>query len=108
VVNTAGGPALLAHPAAPEAWNRLREWRAGRAKERSVPPYVVFDDRTLRMVAAQLPSSEAELLGVSGIGPAKLETYGSDLLAISEDAAVRWSDEIVTAASRRRGGATRT
>ena len=51
-----------------------------------MPPYIVFDDRTLRLVAAHLPMTEAALLAISGIGPVKVEAYGSDLLSITEAA----------------------
>ena len=85
VVTAGGGPALLAHPSAEEAWARLREWRTGRARTQGVPPYVVFDDRTLRTVAALLPVTEAGLLAISGIGPVKLETYGTEIMAITEE-----------------------
>lgn len=50
-----------------------------------MPPYVVFDDRTLRTVAALLPVTEAGLLAISGIGPVKLETYGTEIMAITEE-----------------------
>ena len=85
VVTAGGAPALLAHPASEEAWTRLREWRTVRARSQGVPPYVVFDDRTLRTVAALLPVTEAALLAISGIGPVKLESYGTDVMAITEE-----------------------
>jgi len=44
----------------------------------------VFDDKTLRLVAAVLPTNEAGLLAINGIGPAKLESYGDELIAIAE------------------------
>ncbi len=79
-----GQPAMLAHPRVEAAWEALREWRAKQAKTLGKPAYVVFDDKTLRLVAALLPTSEAGLLAVSGIGPVKLEAYGDDLIAIAE------------------------
>ena len=84
VVAHAGKPALLAHPAAEQAWDQLRSWRRARSEEQGVPPYVVFDDKTLKLVAALLPVTEPGLLAISGIGPVKIESYGSDLLAIAE------------------------
>ncbi len=76
---------VLAHPGAEAAFAALREWRATRARAMQVPAYVVFDDATLRAVAVSLPTTEAALLAVRGIGPAKLEAYGSDLLALAEE-----------------------
>ena len=59
----------------------LRTWRRERAKEQSVPPYVIFHDSTLREVAARKPSSLRELSVIEGIGDTKLERHGESLLA---------------------------
>jgi len=59
----------------------LRAWRLERAKADGVPAYVVFHDSTLVAIAELRPSSRADLAGVPGIGPAKLERYGDDVLA---------------------------
>ncbi|MBA3843088.1 MAG: ATP-dependent DNA helicase UvrD2 [Actinobacteria bacterium] len=60
---------------------RLRAWRLERAREDGVPPYVVFHDSVLHQIAEVQPSSIGELAQISGIGPAKLERYGDELLA---------------------------
>ena len=59
----------------------LREWRLARARADAVPAYVVFTDRTLAELAARTPRTLAELAAVPGIGPAKLERYGAELLS---------------------------
>ncbi len=60
----------------------LREWRRAQAQERSVPAYVVFHDATLHEIAARRPV-DAEALGqIKGLGEAKLERYGAELLDI--------------------------
>jgi DNA helicase-2/ATP-dependent DNA helicase PcrA len=59
----------------------LREWRLARARAEEVPAYVVFNDRTLAELVAREPRTLAELAAVPGIGPAKLERYGPELLA---------------------------
>jgi DNA helicase-2/ATP-dependent DNA helicase PcrA len=59
----------------------LKEWRLARARADEVPAFVVFDDRTLAELVARAPRTLGELLAVPGIGPAKLERYGADLLA---------------------------
>ncbi|MGJ7442735.1 DNA helicase RecQ [Aquipuribacter sp. MA13-6] len=61
-------------------FERLRAWRAAAAKERGVPAYVIFHDATLRQVALERPTSLDGLGGVSGVGQAKLATYGEQLL----------------------------
>jgi superfamily II DNA helicase RecQ len=84
-VRHAGRPGLLAHPNSEEAWERLRVWRGEKARTLSLPAFVIFDDATLRQVAARLPVSEPALLAVKGIGPAKLDSYGSELIAMTEE-----------------------
>ncbi|MEN3342785.1 MAG: ATP-dependent helicase UvrD/PcrA [Actinomycetota bacterium] len=59
----------------------LKEWRLARAREEGVPAYVVFNDRTLGELLRMAPRTRAELAAVPGIGPAKLERYGHELLA---------------------------
>jgi ATP-dependent DNA helicase RecQ len=63
-------------------FERLRSWRSDRARADAVPAYVVFPDATLRELAAVQPRSLAELAGIKGVGPAKLERYGDDVLAL--------------------------
>lgn len=64
----------------PDLAGRLRDWRRDQARQQGVPAYVVFNDRTLEALAALRPSTTEALLGVPGIGPAKLEAYGEELL----------------------------
>jgi ATP-dependent DNA helicase RecQ len=45
-----------------------------------VPAYVIFHDATLRQIAAQSPSSLAELATVNGVGETKLARYGQPIL----------------------------
>jgi DNA helicase-2/ATP-dependent DNA helicase PcrA len=59
----------------------LKEWRLARARAEEVPAYVVFNDRTLAELVARSPTTLAELAAVPGIGPAKLERFGAELLA---------------------------
>jgi ATP-dependent DNA helicase RecQ len=67
---------------AAEAFQALKIWRLEQARQQGVPPYVVFHDRTLMEIARRRPASEAELAEVSGVGQAKLDRYGTDLLAL--------------------------
>ncbi len=60
----------------------LRAWRSRRAREDGVPAFVVLHDTTLHELAARRPASSAELAGVKGLGPAKLERYGPELLEV--------------------------
>jgi ATP-dependent DNA helicase RecQ len=65
-----------------DLFEQLRAWRADQAKEQGVPAYVVFGDATLRALATERPQTETALSGISGIGAAKLERYGEDVLGI--------------------------
>ncbi len=65
----------------------LKEWRLARAHADAVPAYVVFNDRTLAELVARTPRTLTELAAVPGIGPAKLERYGAELLAQLADVA---------------------
>ncbi|OFN34497.1 ATP-dependent DNA helicase [Corynebacterium sp. HMSC072A04] len=65
-----------------DVFNALRAWRASVAKDSQVPAYVVFSDATLQAISEALPTNEAELLDISGVGPSKLERYGAEVLQI--------------------------
>jgi ATP-dependent DNA helicase UvrD/PcrA len=65
----------------------LKEWRLARARSEEVPAYVVFNDRTLAELIRLAPRTIAELAEVPGIGPAKLDRYGAELLAALADVA---------------------
>ena len=60
----------------------LRAWRAERAKALSQPAFCVFTDATLIAIAEQRPGSVAELVAIPGIGTAKLERFGDEVLAL--------------------------
>jgi ATP-dependent DNA helicase RecQ len=79
----AGRPAAVELP--PEAqpvFERLRAWRTSVAKELGMPPYVIFHDATLRLIAASPPSTLTELAGVNGVGATKLDKYGQAILDV--------------------------
>nr|WP_033341156.1 DNA helicase RecQ [Catenuloplanes japonicus] len=69
-------------PADAPLFEKLRTWRGATAKEQAVPAYIVFNDATLKQIAARKPSSLAELATVSGVGEAKLARYGDAVLAV--------------------------
>ena len=47
-----------------------------------MPAYVVLHDSTINEIASAKPGSERELARITGIGPTKLEKYGTDILEI--------------------------
>jgi len=60
----------------------LREWRLETARAADVPAFVVFTDATLTAIAERAPADVGALARINGVGPAKLERYGSDVLQL--------------------------
>ncbi|MFY1673770.1 DNA helicase RecQ [Plantactinospora sp. WMMB334] len=76
----AGTAAVALPPGAEPVFERLRAWRAATAREQGVPAYVIFHDATLRQIAAEPPTTLAELAKVNGVGENKLAKYGQQIL----------------------------
>ena len=74
--------AKSAGPADESVVERLRSWRLERSRADGVPAYVVLHDATLHEVASTKPATIGELAAVRGLGPAKLERYGDDILEV--------------------------
>ncbi|MCB0924006.1 MAG: ATP-dependent DNA helicase UvrD2, partial [Mycobacterium sp.] len=60
----------------------LKEWRLKTSRELNVPAYVVFTDNTLIAIAESLPTDDAALTAIPGIGARKLEQFGADVLEL--------------------------
>jgi ATP-dependent DNA helicase RecQ len=60
----------------------LRAERLALARERHVPPYVIFHDATLQHLARMKPATADALLAVPGIGEAKAERFGERMLGV--------------------------
>ncbi|MFE5732483.1 ATP-dependent DNA helicase UvrD2 [Streptomyces sp. NPDC056528] len=63
-------------------YERLRDWRAERARELGQPAYCVFTDKTLMAIAERVPGTGGELASIAGVGTRKLNRFGADVLAI--------------------------
>jgi DNA helicase-2/ATP-dependent DNA helicase PcrA len=74
-------------PAAAGLRQSLTEWRTERCKADGVPAYIVLGNATLDAIAESAPGSLVALGRIKGIGPAKLDRYGADILGIVADAA---------------------
>jgi len=68
-----------------ELFERLKALRTSIAREHEVPPFVVFSDKTLRVMVANRPADSAALLRCHGVGPRKLEAFGPQFLAAIRD-----------------------
>ncbi len=60
----------------------LQEWRAEKAQAQRLREFSVFTDTTLTAIAEQLPTDDAALAAISGIGARKIEQYGADVIAL--------------------------
>jgi DNA helicase-2/ATP-dependent DNA helicase PcrA len=71
-------------PAEPDdaVYTALKKWRLQRATADDLPAYVVFHNATLAEIAGRKPRDLSELGTVPGVGPTKLERYGSEVLAV--------------------------
>jgi DNA helicase-2/ATP-dependent DNA helicase PcrA len=81
-----GAPIATAAVADEALLDALRRWRRERAAADSVPAYVVAHDTTLAEIADVRPRTLPALRRVRGMGPAKLERYGAEILAVIEAA----------------------
>jgi ATP-dependent DNA helicase RecQ len=59
-----------------ELFEELRSLRKQLAKEKSMPPFVIFSDHTLREMARDMPCTLAQMRGISGVGKQKLSEFG--------------------------------
>lgn len=81
-----GSGPVDAGDADPVVLEALKDWRRDRSRADAVPAYVVASDATLVEIATRKPTDLTGLGRVSGIGPAKLERYGDDILGIVDTA----------------------
>ncbi len=63
-------------------FDALRAWRRDRASEQHVPPYVIFQDKTLLEIAQREPGSMDSLAAISGVGQSKIDRYGKGVLEV--------------------------
>lgn len=60
----------------------LRDLRKKLAKERNLPPYVIFQDPSLEEMATNYPTSMSELQQISGVGPGKAMKFGKAFIDV--------------------------
>ncbi|MCB0514636.1 MAG: DNA helicase RecQ [Chitinophagales bacterium] len=63
-------------------FEKLRLLRKDIADENNVPPYIIFNDKTLEQMAATRPLSEEEMSELSGVGEYKLQKYGKRFIKL--------------------------
>lgn len=65
-----------------ELFGELKNLRNRLAKEKGVPSYIVFNDKTLHDMCQLMPRTPSEFLMVNGVGQSKLENYGLEFLRV--------------------------
>jgi ATP-dependent DNA helicase RecQ len=65
-----------------DLFERLRKWRRRVAEARGKPAWTILDDKALRVIARDKPSSPAALLRCKGIGDKRLADFGTAILDI--------------------------
>ena len=68
-----------------ELFEVLRSLRTEIAREEKVPPYIVFNDKTLTGMCRVKPKNDEEMLSISGIGDFKLKKYGKRFIKAIEE-----------------------
>ena len=76
------GPAEVLAPEVQVRFDALRAWRREQAVAQRVPPYVIFQDRTLAEIARAEPGTLEALGRISGVGQSKLSRYGAAVLGV--------------------------
>jgi ATP-dependent DNA helicase RecQ len=65
-----------------DLFEALRERRRALAREQEVPPYVIFNDKTLRAMVEHRPETPSEFRALHGVGDVKLDRYGDVFLDV--------------------------
>ena len=68
-------------------FQKLSWVRRETASAQNVPPYMIFHDKTLRLMVEKMPVNLSELGNISGVGKAKLEKYGTQFLSALQEGA---------------------
>lgn len=66
-------------------FENFRVLRLEIAREENMPPYIIFNDKTLIEMAAKVPATKAEMLNISGVGENKFAKYGERFISVIED-----------------------
>ncbi len=80
-------------------FDKLRELRLEIAREESMPPYIIFNDKTLIDMAVKVPVTKQEMLNVSGVGENKYVKYGERFILIVKEYAEIYPELIQNKAS---------
>ena len=63
-------------------FDELKNYRTDKSKEKKVPPYVIFQDKTIIELSNSKPTLLSNLHKINGLGTARVEQYGEDIIKI--------------------------
>ena len=66
-------------------FDKLKELRLEIARAEKIPPYIVFNDKTLIDMCAKIPTTKSDMLNVSGVGENKYGKYGERCIAVIKE-----------------------
>ena len=73
---------VLQPPHAGTIVENLRQYRESERRRRGVPPYTIFKDETIDLIAAQRPTDLQQLGNIRGVGQATLQQHGDAIIRI--------------------------
>ena len=66
-------------------FDKLKELRLEIARAEKIPPYIVFNDKTLIDMCAKMPTTKSDMLNVSGVGENKYGKYGERFIEVIKE-----------------------
>mgnify|MGYP006082585125 FL=1 len=65
-----------------DLFEELKKLRFSISREENVPAYIVFGDKSLKEMAADLPITKNEFLAISGVGMNKMQQFGEEFMEV--------------------------
>jgi ATP-dependent DNA helicase RecQ len=65
-----------------DLFTELKKIRYAISKEEKMPAYIIFNDKSLKLMASELPVTENEFLAIAGVGINKMEKYGEEFMHV--------------------------
>jgi ATP-dependent DNA helicase RecQ len=65
-----------------DLFTALKKIRYTISKEEKMPAYIIFNDKSLKLMASELPVTENEFLAIAGVGINKMEKYGEEFMHV--------------------------
>jgi len=60
----------------------LKKLRFSISRKENMPAYIIFNDKSLKAMASNLPETENQFLAISGVGTSKMEKYGAEFMEV--------------------------